>query len=64
MAKVGEITIEVSVEAVFQKAIIEVVQKIQQDHGVIIESLRFDWIEAVDGSAKVISCETGSKYRT
>jgi len=60
----AKVEIEISVEAVFQKAIIEVVEKIQKDHGVIIESLRFDWIETTDGSAKVISCETGSKYRT
>jgi len=63
MTEIKEIAAQIRVEAVFQEALIEIVQNIQKDHGVIINRMSFEWIEEAGGSATVISCETDSKYR-
>jgi hypothetical protein len=62
MAKVDDLTVEVSVEAIFQKALFETVEKIYLEHGLKIKSVDFDWVELVGVRDKLVGCETSSVY--
>lgn len=63
MAKVDDIKIEVSIESIFQKEICEVVDKIAKEHGIMIQSVDFDWQDVVGGGSFVIGCETITAFK-
>ena len=64
MAKLDEITVQVNVEGLLQKELTKVINKIYEDHDVMIESIDFEWIKMASGLGKIASCKTRSKYYT
>ena len=62
MAKVEKLTVQVNIEAVMQKELIKVINKVHVDHGLMINAIDFDWITTIDGKAQITSCNTTSTY--
>tara|TARA_R110002050_G_scaffold246395_4_gene384182 strand:- start:388 stop:582 length:195 start_codon:yes stop_codon:yes gene_type:complete len=64
MAKVVELTVQGNVESLLQKELTRVVDEIYEDHGVMIESIAFEWVKMADDKGKIFSCKTQSNYYT
>lgn len=62
MAKLEELTIQLNIEGALQKELIKVVEKIRDDHGVIIENIDFHWLNKIGGKGQVLSCQIKSSY--
>lgn len=63
MADVKNLTVNVAVERSIQKAMADAVQDIFDEHGLMINSIRFEWLERMDGKAFLASTEMDSKTR-
>ena len=62
MAKViDELTVQISVESIFQKKLIEVVENIEAEHGIKISEIGFDWVDLRPTNSKVIRCNITSE---
>lgn len=64
MANADEITVQVNVEGLLQQELVKFINRVHKDHGVMIESIDFEWVKKGDGSGKVISCKIHSNYYT
>lgn len=64
MAKLEELTVQINVEGLLQKELIKVVEKMNEDHGVVIEDIKFSWVQVLDMGSKVTQCQVRSSYRT
>lgn len=60
MAKVEELTVNISIEAISQKVIAEAVQSIHRDHGLRINNISFAWIDKINGDSTIVSCDMDS----
>jgi len=59
----AESKVKISIEAILQKEISEVVQKIHDDHGLVVHSVSFEWVHFIAAKSKIISCTTESTLR-
>ena len=59
-----ELTVQINVEGLLQKELIKVVEKMNEDHGVMIEDINLEWMRTVDGKGKVVQCQVRSNYYT
>lgn len=63
MAEIGKMTVNIAIEKTVQKALADAVQEIHKEHGLKINSLRFEWVETMDGRAFVIMTDMDSSAR-
>ena len=58
----SEITLKVNVEGLLQKELTRIVSKINDDHGIMLENISFEWVKMSNGRGNIISCKTESTY--
>lgn len=63
MAEIGKMTVNLAIEKTVQKALADAVQEIHKEHGLKINSLRFEWVETMDGKAFVTMTDMDSSAR-
>ena len=63
MAKLNKLEIECSIEAVVQKELMKVAEKIYKDHGLIISDISFEWLIRIGDESTLLGCETRSSSR-
>ncbi len=63
MAKLTDkLTVRVNVEGLLQKELVKVVEKMHEDHGVMVENIDLNWVKMEDGKGKLTDCRVRSNY--
>ena len=63
MASIGNITVNIVIEKTIQSEVAKAAQKIYDEHGLMINSIRFEWIQSADGKAFVCRTDMDSSAR-
>ncbi|MFT6586070.1 MAG: hypothetical protein ACJAUY_000651 [Cognaticolwellia sp.] len=62
MAKlIDKLTVQISVESIFQKKLIEVVENIEAEHGIKINQIGFVWMDLPQINSKITKCNIASE---
>lgn len=53
----GNMKVDIDVNALFQKELVNVIQTLFDDHGVTVTSIDIDWVRMPDGTSRITLCE-------